>query len=215
MIRPLLSISVAALLAATIAHADAASDACVTRLKSAGGPDAANGVDVLGVEASEAGSVVTMRDAGMGVWECLGYADGTTAYLKVTDAMDDGEGAMAPMAGTSNDAAEGPESDGTTTTERVQFAKGTSGATYTGALTPGSSARYVLGAKEGQELRVRVISEGAGVSYQIFNPDGSFLREMVGADQVYEGRLLQSGDQVVEVINRGEAADYGIELTVR
>lgn len=98
MIRLLVPIAATALLAATIASAEAASDACVKRLQTEGGPDAQNGVEVLNVDASEAGTLVTMRDAGMSVWECLGYVDGTTEYLKVTDAMDDGEGAMAPAA---------------------------------------------------------------------------------------------------------------------
>lgn len=107
MIRILASMTAAAVFAATMASADAASDACVKRLKSTGYPDAENGVEVLSVDASEAGSVVTMRDAGMSVWECLGYADGATGYLKVIDAMDDGEGAMAPaLGGTKNEAAE-------------------------------------------------------------------------------------------------------------
>lgn len=212
MIRTLVPLAAAAAFAATMASADAASDACVERLRSEGGPDAANGVEVLNVDASQAGSVVTLRDAGMSVWECLGYADGTTEYLKVTDAMDDGEGAMAPAA---NDSSEGPEDDGATTTERVRFAKGTSGATYTGSLTPGSSARYVLDARKGQELRVRIITKSSDVSYQIFNPDSSFLFDTVGAETPYAGKLHQSGDQVIEIINRGDAADYGVEITVQ
>lgn len=202
---------VAAVSVATIANADVASDACLQRLKAEGGPDAQNGVEVLNVDASEAGTLVTMRDAGMSVWECLGYADGTTEYLKVTDAMDDAEGAMAPAAATGA----GAESEGETTTIEVHFEKGTSGATYTGNLTPGSSARYVIGAKSGQDLRVHVMAQSPEISYQIFNPDSSFLLDMIGADRAYRGQLWQSGDHVVEVINRGDKADYGIEITIQ
>lgn len=211
MIRLLVPIVVAAALAATIANADAASDACVKRLETEGGPDAQNGVEVLNVDASEAGSLVTMRDAGMSVWECLGYADGTTEHLKVTDAMDDGEGAIAPAEG----AVEGAEIEGDTTTQEVHFKKGTSGATYTGTLTRGSSARYVLGAKAGQDLRIHVIAQSPDISYQIFNPDSSFLLDMISADKPYRGQLWQSGNHVVEVINRGDKADYGIEITIQ
>lgn len=42
--------------------------------------------------------------------------------------------------------------------------------------------RYVLGAKEGQDLRVRVIARSPEISYQVFNPDGSFLLNMIAAD---------------------------------
>ena len=37
--------------------------------------------------------------------------------------------------------------------------------------------------------------------YQIFNPDGSFLLDQMGAAQEYRGQLWQSGDHVIEVIN--------------
>lgn len=211
MIRILILTAAAAVSVATIANADAASDACVQRLQTEGGPDAQNGIEVLNVDASEAGTLVTMRDAGMSVWECLGYAEGTTEYLKVTDAMDDGEGALAPAVA----ATEGSETEGETTTQKVHFEKGTSGATYTGTLTPGSSVRYVIGAKEGQDLRVTVIARSPDISYQIVNPDSSFLLDMIGADKPYRGQLWQSGEHVVEVINRGNKADYGIEITIQ
>ena len=74
--------------------------------------------------------------------------------------------------------------------------------------------RYVLGAKEGQDLRVRVIARSPEISYQVFNPDGSFLLNMIAADKPYRGQLWQSGDHVIEVINRGDKADYGIEMTI-
>jgi len=44
------------------------------------------------------------------------------------------------------------------------------------------------------------------IDYQIFNPDGSFLLGQVPARQEYRGQLWQSGDHVIEVINRGNAA---------
>lgn len=99
-----------------------------------------------------------------------------------------------------------------TTTVPVQFDPGTNGAEIAEALTPGSSARYVLRAKEGQDLYVRVAHiSGPQLDYQIFNPDKSFLLGMTPSDREYRGQLLQSGDQVVEVINRGhETADYQV-----
>jgi hypothetical protein len=104
-----------------------------------------------------------------------------------------------------NPAREGPENDGDTTTVQVKFSAGSSGATYDGSLTRGSSTRYVLGARDGQFLDVQVSPGGPGISYQIFNPDQSFLLDMIDADKPYRGQLFQSGDHVVEVINRGDA----------
>jgi hypothetical protein len=74
----------------------------------------------------------------------------------------------------------------------------------------------VLGARDGQFLDVQVSPGGAGISYQIFNPDRSFLLDMIDADKPYRGQLFQSGDHVVEVINRGDATTsyrvvFGIE----
>lgn len=190
----------ALLLAASWAYADenAGRDACVNQLRTVGGPDAQNGIDVLDTDWSQAGTMVTMRDAGGTVWSCIGYDDGTIGDLTATDAADDGGGAMA-----GNTASEGPESDGGTETTTVRFAAGASGATYDGSLNPGGSMRYVLGANENQFLDVRVAPDGPGISYQIFNPDGSFLLEMTDPDKPYRGQLWQSGGHVVEVINRG------------
>jgi hypothetical protein len=186
-------------------------DACVEKLRQTGGPDAQNGIEVLDTQWSQAGTLVTMRDAGGTVWECLGYEDGAAEMPTVVDAADDGGGAMAV-----NPAREGPENDGETTTVQVRFSAGASGATYDGSLTRGSSTRYVLGARDGQFLDVQVSPGGAGISYQIFNPDQSFLLDMIDADKPYRGQLFQSGDHMVEVINRGDATTsyrvvFGIE----
>jgi hypothetical protein len=101
--------------------------------------------------------------------------------------------------------------EGSTRTARVRFHKGGTGAELTGSLTPGSSKRYVLNAKNGQDLYVRVAAKGPSLSYQIFNPDGSFLLEQIASSKEYRGQLWQSGDQVVEVIDRGDAeASYNV-----
>ena len=104
----------------------------------------------------------------------------------------------------------------TTNIERVRFDAGTSGTEITASLTPGSSTRYVLGAKDGQFLYVRVAAQGKDISYQIFNPDNSFLLDQVSSAQKYRGQLWQSGDHVIEVINRGGSTSsynviFGIE----
>ena len=89
--------------------------------------------------------------------------------------------------------------------ERVHFDKGSSGAELTGTLPPGESRRYRLHAKSGQNLYVRVAARGSDIYYQIFNPDRSFLLDQMTSDREYRGQLWQSGDHVVEVINRGRS----------
>ena len=86
--------------------------------------------------------------------------------------------------------------------ERVHFAAGTSGATLHGALAPGDSRRYALNIRNGQDLVVEVRHRGNPISYQIFNPDQSFLLDQVSSDLPYRGQVWQTGDHVIEVINR-------------
>ncbi|HSQ70667.1 MAG TPA: hypothetical protein VLM41_11335 [Steroidobacteraceae bacterium] len=171
-------------------------DGCIDQLRAVGGPDGRAGGQVLSSEFSEAATLVMLRDAGGTVWRCLAYSDGTVGELTVRQAADDGGGAMAGASGYSTQ-------EPATSTERVRFDRGSSGAELTATLTPGSSIRYVLNAKNGQELYVRVASRGLDVYYQIFNPDGSFLLEQMDSAREYRGELWQSGDHVIEVINRG------------
>ena len=93
-----------------------------------------------------------------------------------------------------------------TSTVVVQFASGSTGTELTGSLEPGESRRYVLGAASGQNLYVRVAAQGEGMSYQIFNPDQSFLLDQTTSAQEYRGQLWQSGNHVIDVINRGGSA---------
>ena len=99
--------------------------------------------------------------------------------------------------------------------ERVRFTAGTTGAELTGVLNPGESRRYVVGASSGQDMYVRVAPRGEPVTYQIFNPDGTFLLDQITSDQEYRGQLWQSGDHVVEVINRTNAsANYNVIIGI-
>jgi hypothetical protein len=116
--------------------------------------------------------------------------------FQVSDAADDGGGALAGASGLAG-------VEPTTATERVRFNAGTTGTERTGTLTPGSSIRYVLRARKQQFLQVRVAAQGPDIYCQIFNPDGSFLLEEITVDKPYRGQLWQSGDHVIEVINRG------------
>ena len=100
--------------------------------------------------------------------------------------------------------------------ETVRFAAGASGTELSGRLAPGASRRYALGARNGQVLTVEVLPRGTPVEYQIFNPDGSFLLDRMSSGRPYRGELWQSGDHVVEVVNRtnadaGYTVVFGIE----
>lgn len=174
-----------------------ADDACIEQLRAVGGPDGQSGT-IESSSFSEAGTLVMLRDAGGTLWRCIAYKDGSIGELSVVDAMDDGGGAMAGA-------------EGATATERVKFDRGTSGAELTGTLASGASHQYVLGAKNEQFLYVRVAPRNGALDYVIRNPDGSALLDLMTADREYRGQLWQTGDHVIEVINRGSSAvDYNV-----
>jgi len=183
------------------AHAMSDADnACIDQLRTVGGPDGAAGT-VLSSEFSEAGTLVMLKDAGGTVWRCIAYKDGAIGELSVVEAADDGGGAMAGSGA----------SKPTTDTQRVRFDAGTTGAEISASLTPGSSTRYVLGAKDGQFLYVRVAPRSGSLGYLIYNPDGSALLDFMTPDKEYRGQLWQSGDHVIEVVNNGSSeASYNV-----
>ncbi len=88
----------------------------------------------------------------------------------------------------------------------VKFAAGTSGAELTGSLLPQERRRYILGARDSQFLYVRLAANGPGMTYVIYNPDGSVLLDEMSAEQEYRGQLWQSGDHVIEVFNTSNGA---------
>lgn len=99
--------------------------------------------------------------------------------------------------------------------ERVRFPAGTSGTELSDSLAPGESIRYVLGARNGQFFNVRVAAHGPDIYYQIFNPDGTFLLDQMTSNREYRGQLWQSGDHVVEVINRGNGVtSYNVIFSI-
>ncbi len=168
-------------------------DGCIDQIRAVGGPDGQSGT-VLSSEFSEANSLIMFEDAGGTVWRCLVSNDGVVADLVVAEAADDGGGAMAGAT----------ESSGSGT-ERVSFPAGASGTELTGSLLPQESRRYVLGANEGQFLYVRVAANGPGMTYVIYNPDGSVLLDEMSASAGIprtalavrrpHGRSLQHGER--------------------
>lgn len=102
-----------------------------------------------------------------------------------------------------------------TSLQRVQFAPGTSSTRLSGSNAPGNSIRYALGARNGQFLYVEFSPESYGATYRILNPDGSFLLDEIGAGTDYKGQLWQSGDHVVEIINRGTSVtSYDVMIRI-
>lgn len=158
-----------------------------------------NGQNVrnLGCRMSEGGRwcrIATLADPGFEGWASGDFLiEGTGAAAQVPASVPSGAGKD----------------------QRISFASGSTGVELTGSLSPGDTQRYVIGARSGQDLYVRVAPQGQPISYQIFNPDRTFLLDQMTSDREYRGELWQSGDHIVEVINRTNGpAGYNIIIGI-
>jgi hypothetical protein len=103
----------------------------------------------------------------------------------------------------------------TVTTESVRFPSGATSTRFPAQLPAGMSVRYALGARNGQFLDVNFSGVGGSLQYRILNPDGSTLLDPISVGIPYRGQLWQSGDHVVEVINRsGSTVPYQIYFEI-
>ena len=107
-------------------------------------------------------------------------------------------------------------------TERVQFARGASSATLHGNVHGYDTVDYVLGARGGQTLNVRLQPTNASAYFNI-TKQGADEALFVGSTSgnSMTGRLPSSGDYVVRVYlmrnaaRRDEHANYSLSIGVR
>ena len=95
--------------------------------------------------------------------------------------------------------------------QRVTFASGKAGTTVTGQLTPNQIQRYLLQAKRGQMLGVKVLQ--GGVSFSTIAPNGQRLSNSTTSTKSWQGRLPQEGDYIVEV-STSQIGRYAIALEI-
>ncbi|MDS9470076.1 hypothetical protein RGQ15_21220 [Paracoccus sp. MBLB3053] len=175
-------------------------DACIDKLDESDRTTRPAG-QVVDSMYSEAGSMIILQDADGRMWKCFGYKDGTVETLEPADAAEseaalarsDAQDALAPR--------------------RIGLADGTSGAEISGELEAGGATQFVLAARKGQVLDLRIEPRGGEMYYILRNPDGSVLQGGTDAVTAYRQPLSQSGDHVIEVINK-ESASHAFDLRV-
>ena len=102
-------------------------------------------------------------------------------------------------------------------TKRVKFARGKSSATFSNAVIRGERDTYILGAKAGQRMTVRVTSIENNAVFQIEGPQGAYLEgagETDDATSVYV-TLPDSGDYRIIVGGTRGNASYQLTVSIR
>lgn len=102
-------------------------------------------------------------------------------------------------------------------TKRVKFAKGKSSVTLSNAVVRGDRDIYILGAKAGQQMTVRVTAVENNAAFQIEGPHGEYLEgagEMDDATNVTV-RLPQTGDYRIVVGGTRGNATYKLTVAIR
>ena len=102
-------------------------------------------------------------------------------------------------------------------TKRVRFAKGRSSVTLSNSVIRGDRDTYILGAKTGQRIIVRVTSLEDNAAFRIERANGEFLQgagEMDDATSVTV-RLPESGDYRIVVGGTRGNASYKLTISIR
>lgn len=99
-------------------------------------------------------------------------------------------------------------------TKRISFDAGKSSATVSGGVIRGERSTYLLGAKSGQTMDVKITSEEDNAVFQIEGPNGKYLKDAGDGDDAMEwnGPLPAVGDY--KIIVGGTRGNASFRLTV-
>ena len=102
-------------------------------------------------------------------------------------------------------------------TKRIKFAKGKSSATLSGAVIRGDRDTYILGAKAGQRMTVRITSLENNAVFQVENPDGEYMEGSGEGDDATSitVSLADSGDHRIIVGGTRGNASYRLTVSIK
>jgi hypothetical protein len=102
---------------------------------------------------------------------------------------------------------------------RIEFKRGTTSTAISGAVRGDEQAEYVLGARKGQRLIIKLTSVPAKSSvFQLLGPDNDTLGLEFDANWDYSGTLPKTGDYFITVARPGESkgtSRYKLTVSVR
>jgi hypothetical protein len=102
--------------------------------------------------------------------------------------------------------------------KRVRFARGETSAAVEGSVVRGERDTYLLGARAGQRMTVRVTSLEDNAVFQIYEPGGK--KALKGAGEMddatnWSGELAVSGDYHIVVGPTRVNASYKLEVNIK
>jgi hypothetical protein len=102
-------------------------------------------------------------------------------------------------------------------TKRVKFAKGRSSATMSGAVIRGDRDTYILGAKGGQLMSVKITSLEKNAAFEIIAPDGEYLTDIRESEDAFSwsGSLPVDGDYRIVVGGTRGNASYKLTVSIK
>ncbi len=101
--------------------------------------------------------------------------------------------------------------------KRIKFAKGKNSVVLSNAVIRGDEDTYIVGAKAGQKMSVKITAIESNAVFTIEKPNGGYLKNAgEGDDQtVWSGTLPDSGDYRISVGGTRGNATYKLPVTIR
>jgi hypothetical protein len=102
-------------------------------------------------------------------------------------------------------------------TKRIKFVKGKNTATVSGALLRGDLDTYIVDAKEGQMMRVKITSPEKNAVFQIKDANGEYLKDAGEEDAATDltSNLPKTGDYKIIVGGTRGNASYRMTVSIK
>jgi hypothetical protein len=106
------------------------------------------------------------------------------------------------------------EPRGTFSEQRVHFARGAHGATLRGQVSRDEALLYIVGAKAGQSMTVKLDGD-AKTSFDLSGPKASSGQAMASGETEWAGKLPDDGDYKIFVFTEDRVeAPFTLEITI-
>ena len=102
-------------------------------------------------------------------------------------------------------------------TKRVKFARGKHSATVSGGVIRGDRDTYLVGAKEGQTMTLKITSPENNAVFQVMDAEGNYLQDAGEEDDAtsLSGNLPLTGDYKIIVGGTRGNASYKLTITIK